>query len=158
MYLQIFFSNILTNIQGSPYSKNIETWGRSEGMTGDFQELHRDMFYKNVLVLHIIFFYELLCLMPLSTIFQLYCGSFIGGGNQSAQRKPLICVWQVTDKLYHIMLYTSPWLGFKPTTSVVIGTDCIGSCKSNYHMITADDGPKTDWSFPLTHTIIRIYL
>ena len=29
--------------------------------------------------------------------------SFIGGGNRSAQRKP-----QVTDKLYYIMLYTSP--------------------------------------------------
>jgi len=26
--------------------------------------------------------------------------SFIGGGNQSTQRKP-----QVTDKVYHIMLY-----------------------------------------------------
>ena len=26
---------------------------------------------------------------------------------------------QVTDKLYHIMLYTSPWLGFE-LTSVVI--------------------------------------
>jgi len=35
------------------------------------------------------------------------------------------------------MLYTSPCLGFKFTTSVVIGTDCIGSCKSNYHTITA---------------------
>ena len=43
---------------------------------------------------------------------------------------------QVTDKLYHIMLYTSPWLRFKLTTSVVIGTDCIGSCKSNYNTIT----------------------
>jgi hypothetical protein len=32
---------------------------------------------------------------------------------------------QVTDKLYHIMLYTSPWAGVEPTTSVVIGTDCI---------------------------------
>jgi hypothetical protein len=39
---------------------------------------------------------------------------------------------QVTDKLYHIMLYTSPWSRFELTTSVVIGTDCIGSCKSNY--------------------------
>jgi hypothetical protein len=30
------------------------------------------------------------CLMPLSTIFQLYRGGhFIGGGNRSAQRKPL---------------------------------------------------------------------
>ena len=40
---------------------------------------------------------------------------------------------QVTDKLYHIKLYTSPWSRFEITTSVVIGTDCIGSCKSNYH-------------------------
>jgi hypothetical protein len=37
------------------------------------------------------------------------------------------------DKLYHIMLYTSQELSFKLTTSVVIGTDWIGSCKSNYH-------------------------
>jgi len=27
-------------------------------------------------------------------------------------------------------------VGFKLTTLVVIGTDCIGSCKSNYHTIT----------------------
>jgi hypothetical protein len=47
---------------------------------------------------------------------------------------------QVTDKLYHIM-YTSPWSRFELTTSVVIGTDCIGSCKSNYHMITATAVP-----------------
>ena len=44
---------------------------------------------------------------------------------------------QVTDKLYHIMLYTSPWSRFELTTLVVIGTDCIGSCKSNYHTFTA---------------------
>ena len=37
---------------------------------------------------------------------------------------------QVTDKLYHIMLYTSPWSRFELTISVVIGTDCIGSFKS----------------------------
>jgi hypothetical protein len=36
---------------------------------------------------------------------------------------------QVTDKLYHIMLCTSPWLVVEPTTSVVIGTDYKGSCK-----------------------------
>jgi hypothetical protein len=39
------------------------------------------------------------------------------------------------------MLYTSPWTGFKLTTSVVIGTDCIGSCTSNYHTITATTAP-----------------
>jgi hypothetical protein len=38
---------------------------------------------------------------------------------------------QVTDKLYHIMLYTSPWSILELTTSVVIGTDYIGSCISN---------------------------
>jgi hypothetical protein len=47
---------------------------------------------------------------------------------------------QVTDKLYHIMLYTSPWWRFE-FTSVVISTDCIGSCKSNYHTITAMMAP-----------------
>ena len=42
----------------------------------------------------------------------------------------------VSDNLYHIMLYLVhlPWVGFKLTMLVVIGTDCIGSCKSNYHM------------------------
>jgi hypothetical protein len=44
---------------------------------------------------------------------------------------------QVTDKLYHMMLYISPWSRFELTKSVVIGTDCIGTCKSNYHTITA---------------------
>jgi hypothetical protein len=39
--------------------------------------------------------------------------------------------------LYHIMLYTSPWSIFQLRTCVVIGTDSIGSCKSNYHTITA---------------------
>jgi hypothetical protein len=48
---------------------------------------------------------------------------------------------QVTDKLYHIMLYTSPWSTFELTTSVVIGTDCIVSCKSNYHTVTATTAP-----------------
>jgi DNA topoisomerase IB len=47
---------------------------------------------------------------------------------------------QVTDKFYHIMLYTT-WTGFELTASVVIGTGCIGSCKSNYHTITATTAP-----------------
>ena len=36
---------------------------------------------------------------------------------------------QVTDKLYHIILYTSPWAGVEPTTSVVIDIGCRGNCK-----------------------------
>ena len=42
---------------------------------------------------------------------------------------------QVIDKRYHIMLYTSSWSRFELTTSVVIDTDCICSCKCNYHTI-----------------------
>jgi hypothetical protein len=49
---------------------------------------------------------------------------------------------QVTDKLYHIMLCTSHWVGVEPTTSAVIDTDCIGNCKSNYHTITATTTPQ----------------
>ena len=56
--------------------------------------------------------------------------SFIGGGNQRTRRKPP-----------NIMLYISPWAWVEPTTSVVIGTDCIGSCKSNNHTITATTTP-----------------
>jgi hypothetical protein len=37
--------------------------------------------------------------------------------------------------------YTLPWTGFEMTTLVVIGTDCIGSCKSNYHTITTMMAP-----------------
>jgi hypothetical protein len=37
--------------------------------------------------------------------------------------------------------YTLQREGFKFTTLVVIGTDCIGSCKSNYVMITATTAP-----------------
>ena len=54
---------------------------------------------------------------------------------------------QVTDNLYHIMLYTSPWSRFELTTSVVIGTDCIGSCKSNYHTITVTSTNRLNFNF-----------
>jgi hypothetical protein len=52
---------------------------------------------------------------------------------------------QVTEKLYHIMLYTSTWGGVEPTTSVVICTDYIGSRKSNYLTITATTTPFLNW-------------
>ena len=58
-------------------------------------------------------------------------------GGSGENHRPVASHWQI----YHIMLYTSPWSKFELTTLVVIGTGCIGSCKSNYHTITATTAP-----------------
>ena len=64
--------------------------------------------------------------------------SFIGVGKQSTQRKPPTSRKSLTNFITSCCIeYTSPRAGLKLTTLVVIGTDCIGSCKSNYHIITS---------------------
>jgi hypothetical protein len=45
-------------------------------------------------------------------------------------------VWNI---IYSYSLYHITW--FELTTLVVIGTDCIGSCKSSYHTIKATTAP-----------------
>ena len=93
--------------------------------------------------IYITCFYGLWCLTPLSTICQLDCGGQFHWWRKPEYPQKTADLSQVTDQFYHMMLYHADiaCAGIELTSLVVVGTDSIGSGKSNYNAITTTTTP-----------------
>ena len=85
-------------------------------------------------------------LTPLSTIFQLYRGGLLYCRRKQEDSDKSTYLSQVNSKRHHKMQYSSPWSRFELKPSEFIGTDSIGSCRSNYHTITAMTTPTAKYN------------
>ena len=74
------------------------------------------------------------CPTPLSTIFQSYRDCQFHKWRKQEYPEKTTDQQKVTDKFLSHNVVFKP--GFELTMLVMISTDCIGSCKSNYHTIT----------------------
>jgi hypothetical protein len=78
--------------------------------------------------------------------------SFIGGGNRSTWRKPPTCC-----KSHNVVSSTPDHeRDSNLQLLVVIGTNCIGSCKSNYHTITTTTTPFISSNIPTINTGLKL--
>jgi hypothetical protein len=95
---------------------------------------------EKVIVFRMIKVWFLLFFVREAAIFQLYRD---GQFNWWGKPKKTTDEPPATDNLYHIMLYRIhlAWTGLELTTLMVIGTDCIGSYKSNYDTIMTTTVP-----------------
>ena len=118
----------------------IYTWCRLGAELSCFQK--KDMFRFGLV---------LWCLSTLSTIFQ---EEKWGSGEKN--NWPVASHWQTLS--HWTLLYTPSWSRLKLTTTVVMGTDCIGSCKSNYHTITATMVPLHPYHFLLNVIMTCVFL
>jgi len=110
--------------------------------TSGTQKLYRGEWFM-VMVLNATFNHVsvIWCLPPLLKIFR-----FFGGGNRSIRENYRL----VASPLQMLYWEHLAWAGFELTTVMGIGTDCMVSCKSNYHSITTT--PK------LCNTVYNIHV